>query len=111
MTHAEEVHVSGGNIFADLGLPDADTHFLKAQIVSEVYRLATASGLTDTESGGVMGLPAADVSRMFRGDFRDCAIERLIEFLTRFEQDVEIVVKPHAKRGEAGAVTFRTVAA
>ena len=31
-----EVHETKGNIFADLGMPDADTHFLKAQIVAEV---------------------------------------------------------------------------
>ena len=111
MTQIDEVHVSEGNIFADLGLPDADTHCLKAQIVSEIYRLATARRLTDVACGELMGLPPDDVHRLFRGDFRDRAIERLIAFLTRFEQDVEIVVKPHAKRGEAGAVTFRTVAA
>ena len=35
-----KIHESGPNIFADLGLPDADGHFLKAQIVSEIYRLA-----------------------------------------------------------------------
>ena len=34
MAHKVRVEVASGNIFADLGLPDADTHFLKAQIVS-----------------------------------------------------------------------------
>jgi hypothetical protein len=28
-----------GNVFADLGSPDAETHFLKAQFVVELYRL------------------------------------------------------------------------
>jgi predicted XRE-type DNA-binding protein len=111
MTHAEEAYVSSANIFADLDLPDAETHFLKAQIVSEIYRLATASGFTDAQTGEAVGLSSDEVSRLFRGDFRDCAVERLIGFLTRFEQDVEIVVRPHAKRGETGAITFRRSAA
>ena len=40
MVRKVKVEVGSGNIFADLGLPDADTHFLKAQIVSEIYRIA-----------------------------------------------------------------------
>jgi hypothetical protein len=39
MERRVKVEVGSGNIFADLGLPDADTHFLKAQIVSEIYRI------------------------------------------------------------------------
>ena len=35
-----------GNIFADLGLPDADNHLLKAQIVAELFRLTTERKLT-----------------------------------------------------------------
>jgi hypothetical protein len=34
-----EVHDSGDNVFADLGLPNAEAHFLKAQVVAELYRL------------------------------------------------------------------------
>ena len=41
-----DVHDSGPNIFADLGLPDAGPHFLKAQIVAELYRLASERKLT-----------------------------------------------------------------
>jgi hypothetical protein len=40
MAHKVKVDVGSGNIFADRGLPDADTHFLKAQIVSEIYRIS-----------------------------------------------------------------------
>lgn len=40
------IHDSGPNLFADLGLPDAGTHFLKAQIVSEIYSFVAARKLT-----------------------------------------------------------------
>ena len=39
MTRKAKVDLSSENIFADLGLPGAESHFLKAQIVSEIYRL------------------------------------------------------------------------
>jgi predicted XRE-type DNA-binding protein len=50
-----EVHESRGNIFADLGLPDADSHFLKAQIVAELYRLTSGRKLTQAKAGGADG--------------------------------------------------------
>jgi hypothetical protein len=41
-----KIEAGSGNIFADLGRPGADAHFLKAQIVSEIYRLANERKLT-----------------------------------------------------------------
>jgi hypothetical protein len=36
MTRKAKIEAGSGNIFSDLGLPDTDNHFLKAQIVSEI---------------------------------------------------------------------------
>ena len=33
-------------------------------------------------------------------------MDRLTTILNRLDQDVEITVKPHRKRGEAGRITF-----
>ena len=63
-----EVHESGGNIFADLGLPDADNHFLKAQIVAELYRLTNARKLTQDKAGALMEISQPEVSRLFKGN-------------------------------------------
>src|SRR6266567_6140554 len=105
-TKRVEVHESDGNIFADLGLPDADTHFLKAQIVSEIYRLTNERKLTQAQAGKLMGISQPEVSRMFKGNFREYSIDRLMGFLTSFDRDVEIVVRPHKKRGKGGRITF-----
>jgi predicted XRE-type DNA-binding protein len=105
------VDVGSGNIFADLGLPDAETHFLKAQIVSELYRLATARKLTQAQVGKQIGISQPEVSRMFKGHFREYSVERLMEFLTSFDRDVEIVVRPRRKSGRAGRITFSAVPA
>ena len=64
-------HTKGsGNIFADLGIPNAEQHQLKAALVEAL------------------------------------SVEKLLRMLTAFDQDVEITVKPHRKRGEAGRITF-----
>jgi len=93
-----------GNIFADLGLPDAETQYLKAQIVSEIYRLTNERKLTQAAAGKRMGISQPEVSRMFKGHFREYSVDRLMEFLTAFERDVEIVVRPHKKTGKAGRI-------
>jgi predicted XRE-type DNA-binding protein len=111
MRRKVKVAVGGPNIFADLGLPGADTHFLKAQIVSEIYRLTKERKLTQSDAGKRMGISQPEVSRMFKGNFREYSIERLMEFLTGFDRDVEIVVKPHEKGGKAGRITFHAIPA
>jgi predicted XRE-type DNA-binding protein len=89
MAQKAKVEAGSGNIFADLGLPDSDTHFLKAQIVSEIYRLANERNLTQTEAGKLMGITQPGVSRMFKGHFREYSVERLMSFLTSYDRDVE----------------------
>jgi predicted XRE-type DNA-binding protein len=106
MARKVKVDVGSGNIFADLGLPDAETHFLKAQIVSEIYRLTNERKLTQAQAGKLIGVSQPEVSRMFKGNFREYSIERLMGFLTSFDRDVEIVVKPHKRTGKAGRITF-----
>jgi predicted XRE-type DNA-binding protein len=108
MTRKSKIEMGSDNIFADLGLPDAGPHFLKAQIVAEIYRLATAKKLTQTQVGKRLNVSQPEVSRMFKGHFREYSIERLMEFLTGFDRDVEIVVRPHGKSGKAGRITFKS---
>src|SRR5450631_3511815 len=107
MAHRVRVEVGSGNIFADLGLPDANTHFLKAQIVSEIYRLTKGRKLTQAKAGKLMGITQPEVSRMFKGQFREYSVDRLMGFLTSFDRDVEIVVRPHKKGSKAARITFR----
>jgi predicted XRE-type DNA-binding protein len=101
-----KIEAGSGNIFADLGRPDAEAHFLKAQIVSEIYRLANECKLTQTAAGKRMGISQPEVSRLFKGHFREYSVERLMGFLTAFDRDVEIVVRPHKKAGKAGRIIF-----
>lgn len=104
-----KIHPSSGNVFADLNLPDANTHMLKAQIVAELHRLTQARKLTQARAGDILGITQPEVSRMFRGDFREYSIERLIKFLTAFNQDVVISVQPRATSSLKGTghVSFK----
>jgi predicted XRE-type DNA-binding protein len=41
---------------------------------------------------------------MLRGEFRQFSVERLLRFLVRLDQDVEIVVRPHRDTDNAPAL-------
>ena len=107
MTRAKPaVHESGPNIFADLELPDAEAHFLKAQLVAELHRLAGDRKLTQARSAAIMAITQPEVSRLFRGHFREYSVERLLRFLTAFDCDIEIVARPRASPKVAGRIVF-----
>ncbi len=89
-----EHEVGGGNIFADLGMRDAETHLLKAQLVSRLTDLIDERGLTQAQTAKILGISQPDVSRLLRGHFRDYSVERLLRFLTAFDQDVTIDIRP-----------------
>jgi predicted XRE-type DNA-binding protein len=94
-----------GNVFADLGLPNASEHLIKAELVFMIDRLLKSKKLKQVEAAKLFGVKQPDVSKMLRGDFRQFSVERLMRFLVALGQDVEIVVKPH--RGERGEAQLR----
>jgi predicted XRE-type DNA-binding protein len=98
--------VGSGNIFADLGLPNAEEHQLKAAFVVQLMRLIRARKLTQTAAAKRIGIKQPDLSNILRGHYRGYSVERLMRMLTAFDQDVEISVKPHKKAGEGGRITF-----
>ena len=106
-----KVEVGSGNIFADLGLPDAEDMLLKSTIVIELRRLIKQRKLTQTAAAKLMGISQADLSKILRGYFRGYSEARLMRMLTAFNQDVEITTRPHRKTGEAGRIIFSPRAA
>ena len=87
------VERGSGNVFADLGLPDADAHLVKAELVSRIDDIIRRRGITQTEAARLLGLSQPDVSRLLRGDFREYSLERLFRLLTALGRDVDIVVR------------------
>ena len=91
---------SSGNVFADLGLPHAEEHYLKAELVWKIDRLMKAQGLTQSAAAELFSVKQPDISKMLRGDFRQFSVERLMRFLVALGQDVEIRIRPHkTKKG------------
>jgi predicted XRE-type DNA-binding protein len=100
-------HTKGsGNIFADLGLPKAKEHQLKAVLVVQLKHLIAERGLSQVATAKLVEMKQPDLSKLLRGQLKLVSVEKLLRMLTAFDQDVEITVKPHRKRGETGRITF-----
>ena len=92
-----EVHRSSGNVFADLGLPDAEKLKIKSGLVIEIRKAMQKLGLTQLEAAKRMGIAQPKVSDMMRGDFTNLSERKLMDCLTRLGYDIEIKVRPAKK--------------
>lgn len=94
----EEISVtsSSGNVFADLSLPDPPERLLKADLLIRLARLMKERRLTDAEAAVLLGVDEPTVDRLLRGGPGEFSLEQLLRFLIRFDQDIEIRVRPSA---------------
>jgi predicted XRE-type DNA-binding protein len=88
-----DVEASSGNVFADLGLPNAEEHLIKAQLVHRIYEIIRTRRWTQAKAAALLGISQPDVSRLLRGHFRDYSLERLLRLLMALDRDIEIVIK------------------
>jgi predicted XRE-type DNA-binding protein len=102
-----EIEKGSGNVFADLGLPNADKLKIKSGLVIEITRAVHKLGLTQEEAGRRMCLPQPKVSAMMRGDFTNLSERKLMECLNRLGYDIEIKARP--TNAPIGHLTFAVV--
>ena len=91
-----EVHRGSGNVFADLGLADAEKLKIKTGLVVEIRKAMRSRGLTQQEAAKLMGITQPKVSDMMRGDFTNLSERKLMDCLNRLGYDIEIKVTPTA---------------
>ncbi|MHC1550884.1 helix-turn-helix domain-containing protein [Phyllobacterium sp. K27] len=91
-----EVTTSSGNVFTDLGLPDADKLKVKSGLMIEITKAVRRLGLTQEEAGRRMGLRQPKVSALLRGDLANLSERKLMDALNRLGYDIEITVRPTA---------------
>lgn len=100
MTASEtNVQAGSGNVFADLGLADAEAHIVKAELVTRIDAIVRQLGITQAEAARLLGLSQPDVSRLLRGDFREYSLERLLRLLTALGRDIDIVIRQPQSTG------------
>lgn len=77
---------------------------LKAALVVQLRLLMAEREITQTAASKMVEMKQPALSKPLSGQFKLVSVEKLMRMLTAFDQDVEITVKPHRKRGEAGRI-------
>jgi predicted XRE-type DNA-binding protein len=92
----ELVHGSG-NVFADLGLPDAELEQLRAILAAEIGKTLAADKLTVRAAEKLTGVAAADFSRIRQARLKSFTIDRLMTILDRLNRKVQISVEVYPR--------------
>lgn len=94
------------NVYADLGLPDADSLKIKTGLVVEIRKAIESRGLTQQGAARRMGITQPKVSDMMSGDLSNISERKLMDCLTRLGYDIEIKVRP--SRAATGHLSLAT---
>jgi len=104
------VEVGSGNVFRDLGRPDAEERQLKVQMAMRVNALIADAGMTQAQTASRLGVPQPHVSDLINYKLNRFSVDRLIHFATLLGRDVEIVIRPRAPDKESGSVSVLVAA-
>ena len=90
-----EYEESSGNVFADLGLEDADELFTRSRLCFHVYRILTDRKLKQRDIATLLGIKQPEVSHLMSGHFSRFTTDKLLDFLRRLDRKVTIRISPH----------------
>ena len=101
-TGAETIEMGTGNVFADLGLPDAGERQLRVQLATLLNDLIQAERLTQAAAAQRLGLAQPHVSELKNYKLGRFSSERLLHLITLMDRDVEIFIRPRAALATPG---------
>lgn len=92
-----------GNVFADLGLPDASERQTKTRLALALNRIIKDQALKQVDAARLLGVPQPKVSALVNYRLDGFSVEKLMDFIVALGRDVEIIVQP-GRAGEAARV-------
>lgn len=110
MSNSEKITITPGtaNVFEDLGLPDAAERQTKTRLAFAVNEVLKSRKLKQREVAELLGIPQPKVSALKNYRLDQFSVERLMEFLTALNHDVEIMIRPRVAAG-AGHIAVLAV--
>src|SRR5205823_13581606 len=100
MKKSRDIEPGSGNVFADLGFPNPEEELARADLAIRIAQLLKERKLTQKQAGSLLGIDQPKVSALLRGKLEGFSTERLLRFINRLGQDVEIVIRP-PRNGQA----------
>jgi len=93
------------NVYADLGLDNAEEMLIKAQLATKIGDIIKRRKLTQVQAAELLGITQPKLSGLLRGQFRGISEAKMLECLTRLGRDIEIIVKSAPRSRAEGHVT------
>jgi predicted XRE-type DNA-binding protein len=87
MTQKNDVYVSSGNIFADLGLPNPEERLVKAELVRKISETIKDRNFTQVQAAEILGIDQPKVSALIRGRLSGFSTDKLLYFLNALGND------------------------
>ncbi len=81
------------NVFADMGFEHPEMELLKCEIVRSLRDLLREKKITNEAASQLWGIPAAKVPPLFRGDWEDYSVERLLQFASALGGTVRVTIE------------------
>jgi predicted XRE-type DNA-binding protein len=94
MTQEQVFEESSGNIFADLGLEDADELFARGKIGIQIIHLLKQRNLKQREISEILNIPQPEVSHLMKGEFQRFSEGKLLNFLKRLDIEITLHLRP-----------------
>jgi predicted XRE-type DNA-binding protein len=102
------MELSSGNVFADLGLPDAAELDTKVRLAVEINRLIENKRLTQATAAECLEVSQPKISALKNYKLDGFSVERLMSFLLALGQDVEIRITPRRSARAAGRIVVQS---
>jgi predicted XRE-type DNA-binding protein len=97
MANNEEQIIEGsGNVFADLGMSDADELLVCAELSHLIHVELRRRKLTPNAAARLLDIDIAEAQQLIAGHFVRSPTDHLLHLLTALDRDVDIVVRPRA---------------
>ncbi len=95
------------NVLSDLGFADAEELSAKAILAVKLNDLIDQRGLSQTQAADITGMTQPKISQVRRYQLQNISLERLMQALVSFDQQVEIVVRSARRTNQAGIIVAR----
>ena len=95
---------SSGNVFADLGLPNAEEEKTKVRLAFEINRIIENRRLSQIAAARRLKINQPKILALSNYRLDGYSVERLMNFLTALDRDVEIVIRRKPRSGKMGRI-------
>lgn len=99
-----DVVPSSGNVFADLKLPNAQEKQTKVRLAVAINQIINGRKLSQTAAARRLNVNQPKVSALSNYQLDGFSVERLMNFLTALDRDVEIIIRRKAKSRKVGRI-------